>query len=296
MSYLESKGNEVVREVVRAHKNQGTGYPTEFPVGEQEHYIRLVRQTLNSLGQDREYTPVTTLLARSQAEAEYKARQMAIANPGYLMERLKQAYELGDSWRNFKVGAVAYASFFNKFDEMWRIGIYTGANAKPAEHTTINVHAEHTNMTKATELRGLGELVSIPFLAVMGDIQPDQQTGLASSTLHPCGVCRDAFADSLTPVGDETMFMSANRDMTQFEWYTLAALNKFHDHQDTSDIGSALFTDTPLSFAFDVEQYQSLYEMAQLLNRPDIEQSDMEIAVKLAAPMLRYADAHYESL
>lgn len=251
---------------------------------------RLVRQTVRLGHYDRAGEFATHQHIELFQHAESVARIEGAKNLGRILLAAEQARELADSWRGFKVGAAAFVMYFNEQSSSWRYELVHGANAKPAEDNTINVHAEHTLMTKALESALPGEVVSVPFVCVIGDLQPDQQTGFSSPTLHPCGVCREAFMQPDTPIGPQTMFVTASADMRNFEWYSLMALIALHSQGDSSGIGAYEFQSPPLALTFDPASIvKEGIARLSLLEDDAFIQSDHEVAQRLIYPMSQYA-------
>lgn len=134
-----------------------------------------------------------------------------------------RAYELGYSYRNFRVGAAA---LYFCDDEPH---IEYGANFKGSKGCRINRHAEQEILAS---LRDMGN-VACRALAVSGDLQTDQHSGRHTYTLHPCGWCRDAIANSplITP---ETMIVSARPDLSVIEYGQRDEYLQFHSGEVNS--------------------------------------------------------------
>lgn len=262
MSYLDNPGNRLVRQTVRLGKHDRSG---DFVT---HRNIELFQQ------------------------AEAVARIEGVRNLARMLRAAEESRVHADSWRGFAVGGSAFVMYFNEDAQSWRYELVHGANAKPTEDSAINVHAEHTLMTKAVEFARPGETVSIPFMCIIGDLQPDQQTGVRSSTLHPCGVCREVFKQPDTPVCPTTMFVSATADMCHFEWYSAGGLDTFHATGDTAGMGGYDFTEPPLAPTFDPASIiQNGVARMDLLEDDVFVQSDREIAMHLIVPMLQLADS-----
>ena len=251
---------------------------------------RLVGQTVRLGRHDRDGEFETQREVQEFRQGEYLCRIDGVQNIGRLLLAAERARTEADSWRDFRVGAAAMVCYFNPAEHTWRYELVQGANSKPTESGEINVHAEHTIMTKAREFALPGEVYTVPFVVLIGDMQADQQTGIHSPTLHPCGVCRQAFKEPDTPIGPTTMFLSATADMTQFEWYTAAALDDFHNHGNSAGMGGVGFSKPPLALTYDPESIVvdgaarlSLLESEEFIN------SDNEVSLKLIMPALMYA-------
>lgn len=138
----------------------------------------------------------------------------------------EKARQHADSYRGFLVGAAAVAYFYSEHGAR-KMNFAHGANIKPTQGSDeINVHAEQIVLAAIEADRRQNEEVYVPVLAVVGDLQPDQQSGVESLTLPPCGVCRGAFMQSDTAVDHRTLFVTGNPAFTAFEWFSLSALEK----------------------------------------------------------------------
>lgn len=171
--------------------------------------------------------------------------EYAVTASNLLVDTLLSAEEArtySRSWRGFAVGAAATAYFYSEHGARL-IDRSHGANTKPAENSDINVHAEHVIMSMINHAKRLGEAVYVPVLAIVGDLQPDQQSGEATKTLHPCGICRDAFEEDVTPISPETLIVTADPGFTIIEWFGMKALEKVHRSGDYSGVGRAEFVD-----------------------------------------------------
>lgn len=134
-----------------------------------------------------------------------------------------RAYELGYSYRNFRVGAAA----LYLCDE--RLGIKYGANFKASKECEFNRHAEQEILK---ELHLMDRAIC-RVLAISGDLQVDQHSGKHTRTLHPCGWCRDAIAksSSITP---ETVIVSARPDLSVIEYGLKDEYIAFHNNESNS--------------------------------------------------------------
>ncbi|MEO6761748.1 MAG: hypothetical protein ABI220_05275 [Candidatus Saccharimonadales bacterium] len=155
-----------------------------------------------------------------------------------------RAREIAGSHRNFRVGAAALVQY--QQGHVFAHQFVHGANIKPVQGLEeINIHAEHSILSKCEVEREPSETASIITLAVVGDIQPDQQSGQATTTLHPCGVCREQFEDPACPVDEETLIVTANPELTTIEAFCLDGLRRLHQSNDPSGILTVQF-DHPL--------------------------------------------------
>src|ERR1700757_4037160 len=157
MSYLENPGNQIIHDALELYSKGPNG-------------MSLTRERMPM------YPP-----------------EFATASVNALIHALleaEKAREKSRSYRGFRVGAAAVAYYYGPTSTR-KLTVARGANAKPVEGSDIiNVHAEHTVMTAIDAAALPGDSIYVPLLAVVGDLQPDQQSGEETLTLHPCGVCR----------------------------------------------------------------------------------------------------------
>ena len=156
---------------------------------------------------------------------EYPATDISDSiTPVNLLAVLHKAREARDhaySWRGFKVGAAAYAITPSPSE----FRIVTGANFKPSEESEDNIHAEQLAVKRARELGH--SIVSI--VGVVGETQPDQQSGHFTHTLHPCGKCRNVLGHSPLVHPEYTLIASALPDFRTIELSTISRLTQYHD-------------------------------------------------------------------
>lgn len=144
------------------------------------------------------------------------------------LHRAREAQELAVSYRDFKVGAaVLYFTF-----KPAKMQIVSGINIKPQEDSAINIHAEQLALQKMNDRNG--DIISL--IAVVGDVQPDTQSGRLAKTLHPCGLCREALLASGVVDDDRTLVVGALPDLRTIEMYPFGALTDFHQHNDYTRI------------------------------------------------------------
>ncbi len=158
-------------------------------------------------------------------------------NVNYVLLEAENARQEADSYRGFTVGAAAMA-IYRRGEQLRKMYVH-GANAKPVQGSDIiNVHAEHTVFSMVEDGRMPHETAHhIPLIAIIGDLQPDQQAGTNTSTLHPCGICRDMFHEDRSPIDDTSLIVTATADMRVIEWFNRRALRALHEHGDDSGIG-----------------------------------------------------------
>lgn len=123
------------------------------------------------------------------------------------------------SYRNFKVGCAMLA----RNPQTGRYSIFLGANRKLSENDPERTCAERDAFQKARRA-GYTEILVI---AVAGDVQPDDESGVTSKTLHPCGTCRRDFAE--LPGGERILFVTVRRDGDVIESHTFGEIFKKHN-------------------------------------------------------------------
>lgn len=159
------------------------------------------------------------------------------ANLLLALNRAREAREIAISYRDFTVGASIVGLKANPSF----LQFISGLNIKPEENSIINIHAEQLALTKLEE-DGF-DMVSM--IAVVGELQADQQSGKTMHTLHPCGLCRDIMLDSPIVDNELTLIVTAIPDFSVIEIANLASLRRFHEDGDESTITRFHF-DKPL--------------------------------------------------
>lgn len=199
----------------------------------------------------------------------------------------EKARQHADSYRQFLVGAAAVAYFYGPRGRR-SLNFMHGANVKPIQGSdVINVHAEQMVMAGIQASKAPGESVYVPVMAVVGDLQPDQQSGEETLTLHPCGVCRDAFHQPDTPVDERTVFVTANPDFTVVEWFSLAALAKVHNGDGHQGIGRARFDQrSPILTPVDLTGRTSV--SLSEFDTPEMDAAETEYENKVMFPVRNY--------
>ena len=169
---------------------------------------------------------------RSVITAEYTKEHIALsltpANLLLALHRAREAQELAISYRGFKVGAAIVGLAFNPAN----FQIMTGVNVKPDEVSSMNVHAEQVALQKMRDRQF--DVASM--VVVVGNTQPDKQSGSNMPTLHPCGLCRSVMLQDPLIDKDATLIVSALPDFSKIELYNLASLYDFHESHDASGI------------------------------------------------------------
>ena len=256
---------------------------------------RVVAQTigLNSLDSQKVYNP---LLNNGEHAPYLSDTALAVANAlPIVIAGAMQARDYADSWRNFRVGASALA-IYRRGPVRSQMFVH-GANMKPTEADTVNIHAEHTLMTNILAHKEPKEVVEATIVAVVGDLQPDQQSGTKTRTLHPCGVCREAFAEPDSPINERTIFVTANPTLTIFEWFSVAALNRIHQQKNAqaTEIGHAIFDGVSPLPSDDIEGINiSGTQHAQVMDSHESQALDGEFLSRVQLPVIRYALAQFE--
>lgn len=159
------------------------------------------------------------------------------ANLLFALVKAREARTHAVSWRHFDVGAAIMALRTNTS----LLRYISGVNIKPEENSEINIHAEQLALSK---LAADGfDMVSM--VAVVGEIQNDQQSKKVMHTLHPCGLCRTVLLQSPLIDNERTLIVSAVPDFSVIEIATIVGLQKYHEHDDASGITRFSF-DEPL--------------------------------------------------
>ncbi len=175
---------------------------------------------------------VDTFPFQSSLNHEYTAEHLLLSQTGanilFALNKARRARELAVSYRNFDVGA----SIMGLSASPSRLRYLTGVNIKPEEGSVVNVHAEQLALHKL-EKDGF-DMVSM--VVVVGETQPDQQSGKDMHTLHPCGLCRGILLQSNIVDPDLTMIVCAVPDFTTIEITSLNGLRTYHENGDDSGI------------------------------------------------------------
>jgi hypothetical protein len=119
------------------------------------------------------------------------------------------------------------------------------------------------------------ENASIPFFVVIGDMQADQQTGIETPTLHPCGVCRNTFLENDTPINLDSICVTARPDLKEIEWYTVRSLIDYHNGlSDGSDFGYASYDSRPLALSIPMPGRSNIPIILSDYDTPEMLESD----------------------
>lgn len=156
----------------------------------------------------------------------YDHSQVAIASLNTFIWQVRTAArtaQLAESWRDYKVGSSVLGYNFKE-----RImGITNGMNIKPQQESGgWNLHAEQIALAKA-ERFNLNHIFGI---AVIGDESDLDANPEQHPTLRPCRRCSDMFTD-IDAIGDETLVLSATRDLGACELYSVKELRDHYAGQ-----------------------------------------------------------------
>jgi cytidine deaminase len=211
--------------------------------------------------------------------------------------KAQEAYRAALSYRNFRVGACAVTIMTDQ--PILQTQMLCGANIKTASDDTINTHAEHmviSQIRQATRKSDTGPVV--PLLAIVGDLQNDQQSGQPMLTLHPCGKCRDTFAEPDSPIGPETTIVTATNDLRTLQISNLAILQAYHNgNTQNSGIITLRMPHAPNSLdqvldqilAHEPPRDSDSANSAATWGDRDTRTADAEINLRLVTPITRSA-------
>lgn len=145
------------------------------------------------------------------------------------------------SYRNFTIGAFG-AGLRQQLDDGSHVHrSFHGANQKPESGGSINIHAEQAVIT-AAERHG----ATLTSLALYGDNQPDQKSGLLFPAIVPCSaVCLPALEASTVIDQELTLFSSLSPDRKVVMLYSLPELATAYSTDNPDMIYRASF-DKPL--------------------------------------------------
>lgn len=139
-----------------------------------------------------------------------------------LLPAAQAAREHAVSYREFLVGAAVLGILLNGEDSY----VKTGANIKPTKDGGINLHAEAIALDKLS----LELTAAVPLIAVVGDVQPDQQSRKLLNTLHPCVDCRKKLCTHPLIDKFDTIIATATPDLKAVELSRFSNLRAFHEN------------------------------------------------------------------
>ncbi len=251
------------------------------------HGNKLVRQTLELSEQNVGYTSV---LQYPEQLHPFVYAAMVADNVSFILLEAEKSREFADSYRNFRVGSAALAVY--RRGEQMRKSFVHGANSKPVSGSDIiNVHAEHTILSMVETGRRTDEQTHhVPLVGIIGDLQADQQSGTDTATLHPCGICREAFQEQESLVDSTSLIVTTNPDFTAVEWFSTAALARLHDEGDDSGIGRAEFSERHPMLTVPQWYKDALIsgEPVVLADHDNEREAEREYEAKVRDPIFRY--------
>lgn len=163
---------------------------------------------------------------RSRVTPEYDRNHLILsitpASLLFALHRAREARELAVSYRDFNVGAAIVALGLGGPASYQ---VLTGINIKPDETSQLNGHAEQMAIYKANDR----DFNAVSIVAIVGETQPDQQSGNHMHTLHPCGLCRDFMGEHPMIDDEATLFVTALPDLRTIELTNLAGLRRYHE-------------------------------------------------------------------
>ena len=183
------------------------------------------------------------------------------ANLLAVLLKARSAREHAVSYRKFDVGAAAFTMRYEPSGSQ----IFTGANFKPSPESPYNIHAEQL----AVERAHLLGYQAVSMIGVVGETQPDQQSGHEMNTLHPCGKCRSALGNSPLVSRDRTLIATASPDLRTIELSTVTKLNLYHDDAEFHHLAQIALPDLSLLHPF--EQKSGVIQLADSQKERDEE-------------------------
>ena len=172
----------------------------------------------------------------------------------HMINRARVASERSISYRGFRVGATALGFVPGEGLRLW-----SESNRKLAPDVPKDC-AEKRVLEQARRA-GCTQLLGLTVVGTTNVAKIEEVTNIATPTLHPCGTCRDMFADGglVTP---DVPIVSSGLDADLLELHTAAELAALYD-PDTAYQSAGVVED--LGFAGWTErahQYPSLGEVA----------------------------------
>jgi hypothetical protein len=138
--------------------------------------------------------------------------------------RAQRGLKFAQSWRDFRVSACAVTFL----DDELAVSYIHGVNRKPQANGPEDLHAEEAVLADTVNIAR--EPISV--LAIVADVQPDESTDLATSTLVPCyRRCLPGLEASEHMV-PHSLVLSATPDLSCVQYYDLSTLRRAYDaHQ-----------------------------------------------------------------
>lgn len=145
------------------------------------------------------------------------------------------------SYRGFDVGASAVISAWHGI----RYVIPTGMNiklgpGKAPRETPFNIHAEDYILHAAKKTPG-----QILLLVVTGPLQPDNESGIKTPTLHCCDRCRARFIKRRHLFVQDAAIVSIAPDFSVLEMATVEGLDRYHKTKGEDRSGIRIVTGLP---------------------------------------------------
>lgn len=140
----------------------------------------------------------------------------------HLIERARKVAEMASSYRDFKVGCAILVWRPEGQTTLDHYSILTAANVKPRPDGP-KACAEQTVVCYAMS-NGWTRVIA---MAVAGEPQADEKSGLTPPTLHPCWLCR-TLLKSLPIVSDDTIVLTAHNHAGTVEDHTFKEVLEIH--------------------------------------------------------------------
>lgn len=150
--------------------------------------------------------------------------QIRRVNWDCLVQWAKDARDVAQSYRGFRVGCAIWATNTNASSLRDCSRVFVGGNTKIAQNART-VCAEQVAFGAARS-SGYNKIVT---LVIMAEPQLDQD-GSMPLTLHPCLECLRVF-ESSPEFSSETVFLMIIPDETVYEEFTLGELLALHSEQ-----------------------------------------------------------------
>lgn len=146
---------------------------------------------------------------------------LVVANGPEMIEAVRLAQLQANHYGGFGVGALAVASSAGE------VSVYTAANQNlyPGDNPT-KICAEQVVLAKVDH-HGLDR---VDALFAAGPVQADTQSGIATPTLHCCGLCRECMA-RMPKISPDMPVITVHPTRDEFEWNTLGEMLAIHRGQ-----------------------------------------------------------------
>lgn len=151
-----------------------------------------------------------------------REEQLRRVNWLHLIARAQEARENASSYRNFRVGCAVWAFKTDAIRAGERWAVFTGSNFKAGKDARP-VCAEQFTLG-AAKSAGYDTIIA---MVVIGEPQPDAESGVRSKTLHPCGECRRMF-QLMPEVNPDTLLLTLTPDEQTQEHFLIGELIALH--------------------------------------------------------------------